>query len=551
MTRMKLLKLFYLQSFTLAAFADPNPYIMTGPFDATTAVRADDPNPYIMTGPFDATTALNYPDCGLPGPTPGTRSSVCVVNATLSSYDLCAASCLSSLECTAATWHQNITDNGVWSNACIFRTDGSWQPEFNAAYHVSGQKIIPPPPLTWPITNGFISLPTMWFGANSSGLDNSNTLALISKHRIGTYGWQQNTGALIPGQNLGDGDVYLAEAATHLSDYLNSISGQSSPNRTLVGIYRQIQVALRLFAAPRAAADNAAFESFWMKDTTTGAACVAGQPWGTSDPFWNFSVSEAADYWVNEVIGNVAQEASGGVQLVFFDESDQNYCGYWNSNNNNCGAFPLETLATMHSDNNQVLVRTTAALNAVGIIPLFSMLNRFAASSIRLENDLPAPCSLPEDATAAALNSNGLVYGRFYENFPYSWWSSNPQGSDQAAAFVANAIIEGQHNIPIVLHFDVTVCPSTPRNITRPGRLGGTLELQLALFLIVQTNSSVFSISGNWYDNDFCDHSEFYTTYGYPLGEATRTGGYTWTRNFTACNVAIDVSNNLGEIDLI
>jgi hypothetical protein len=511
--------------------------------------KNDDPNPYVMTGPFDATTALNYPNCDLSDPSPGTRSSTCVVNATLSSYDECASSCLSSAECTACTWHQNVTDNGVWSMACVFRLDNQWEPEYNADYHTSGQKVIPKPPLVWPFSNGFAKLQTMWFGANSSGLDNQDTLALISKHNIGMYGWQQGTRDLQPGQNLGDGDAYLSAAGTHLSDYLSLQPGQNSPNRTLVGVYRQIQVALRLFAAPRAAADNAAMEAFWMKDSSTGVTCVAGQPWGTLDPFWNFSNTAAGDYWVNEVIGQVASESSFGITSVFFDESDQNYCGYWNSNNNNCGAFPLETLASMQTENNAVLARTAAALNAVGIIPIFSMLNRFAASTVGLENALSAPCSLPEDETAAALAK--VAYARFYENFPYTWWTSDPQGPDQAAAFVSNAIIEGQNNIPVVLHYDVTVCPSSPRNITRPGRLGGDMEVQLALFLIVQTNQTVFSISGNWYDPDFCWHSEFDVLFGTPLGDATRTGPHSWTRNFTLCNVAVDVSSYTGEIDLL
>lgn len=517
----------------------------------SSVTSAADPSPYVMTGPFQSTTALNYPNCDLPNPSPGTRSSLCVVNATLSSYDLCASACLSDEECTASTWHSNITDNGIWSCACIFRTDNAWEPEFNADFHISGQKVIPKPPLTWPFSDGFLRVNAMWFGANSSGLDNEDTLSLISRHRIGTYGWQQGTGALMPGQNLGDGDSYLAAAGTHLSDYLDMQPGQNFPNRTLVGIYRQVQVALRLFASPRAAADNALMDAFWMKDTSTGVTCVAGQPWGTEDPFWNFSNTAAADYWVNDVIGQVSTDSSFGVTSVFFDESDQNYCGYWSSNNNNCGAFPLESLTSMHAENNLVLARTTAALNAVGIIPIFSMLNRFAASSIGLDNSLPAPCSLPEDETAAALSKDGLVYARFYENFPYTWWTSDSGGADQAAAFVSNAIIEGQNNIPVVLHFDVTSCPSSPRNITRPGRLGGDIELQMALFLTVQTNQTVFSISGNWYDPDFCWHSEFDTLFGSPLADATRTGPHSWIRNFTLCNVAVDVSSNVGEIDLL
>ena len=504
-----------------------------------------------MTGPFNATTVLNFPECGLPGPEPGTRSPACVVNGSLPAAGACATACLTSAECSAYTWHANATANGPWALACIFRTDGAWQPEYDAPYHASGQKTQPPVPLVWPISNGFERLPVMWFGANVSGLDNAATLALIARHSIGVYGWQQGTGALVPGQNLGDGDAYLSSAATHLSDYLDALPSQAGANRTLVGVYRQIQVALRLFAAPRAAADSPAADAFWMRSggAADGGVCVAGQPWGTSDPFFNFSVPAAADYWVEEVVGQVAAEAPAGVRAVFFDESDQNFCSFWSVAQQNCGALPLASLAPMQAASNAVLARTASALNAAGIIPIFSMLNRMAASGAGIPGAPPPPCALPQDDTVAALA--GRTWGRFYENFPFSWWSQDPQGPHQAAAFVENAILEGAAGVPQVLHSDVTSCPAPTRNITRPGRLGGSIEAQLALFLIVQTPQSVFSISGNWFDADFCWRQEYDLAYGAPLGPALRTSPFTWTRNFTGANVAVDVMAGTGAIDLI
>jgi hypothetical protein len=505
-----------------------------------------------MTGPFPATTVLNFPDCGISSPAPGSRSATCVVNATLPAVEACAAACLASGECTAYTWHSGAAVNGVWGLACVFRTDGAWQPEYEAAEHEAGQKVTPQPPLAWPITDGFERLPTMWFGANVSGLDNEDTLALIARHRLGVYGWQQGTTTLTPGQNLGDGDAYLSSAATHLADFLDAQPGQTGANRTLVGVYRQVQVALRLFAAPRAAADNAALAGLWMRDggAPDGAVCVVDQPWGTADPFWNFSVPAAADYWVDEVVGQVATEAAAGVRAVFFDESDQSFCSYWNVSQQNCGALPLASLAPMQAANNAVLARTAATLNAAGIIPLFSMLNRMAASGGEDAGaaPLPAPCALPEEATISAMGN--ATFARFFENFPYSWWSADPPGPDQAAAFVSNAILEGAAGVPLVLHFDVTSCPSEPRNITRPGRLGGSIETQIALFLVVQTERNVFSISGNWYDAFFCWRDEFDVAYGAPLAPAVRTGAYSWTRSFARCNVTVDVAAGVGEVFL-
>lgn len=83
----------------------------------------------------------------------------------------------------------------------------------------------------------------MWFGANTSGLDNRDTLTLIARHRVAGYGWQQGTGTLNPGEDLGRGEVYGAEAATHLTDYLSLTGGA---NRTLVFVYRQVTGVLQL-----------------------------------------------------------------------------------------------------------------------------------------------------------------------------------------------------------------------------------------------------------------------------------------------------------------
>jgi hypothetical protein len=503
----------------------------------------------VMTGPFPDMTVLNSPDCGLPGPTPGTRSPQCVVSSLQAAAAPCAAACLGDTGCTAYTWHANTTDNGPWALACIFRTDGAWLPEYGATDHSSGQKVVPAPPLVWPVNDGYDALPTMWFGANSSGLDSQSTLALISRFRLGTYGWQQGTGALAPGQNLGQGDAFLAAAATHLSDFLDA-AGHAGANRTRVGIYRQVQVALRLFAAPRTAADNPLDADFWMRDAASGTVCVAGQPWGTSDPFWNFSIPAAADYWVAEAIAPLAAEAFGTYSTVFFDESDQNFCGYWAQAQDNCGAQPLAAIAQMHASNNAVLARTAATLNAARIIPVFSSLNVMAAAGAGLGPGAPPPpCALPEDATLAAMGN--ATFARFYENFPYTWWAPGGQGPDEAALLVANAILEGAAGVPLVLHFDVTACPADARNITRPGRLGGDIELQLATFLVVQTPQTVFSISGNWYDADYCWRSEFDVRYGRPLAAAVRTGSHTWARNFTRSQVTLDVLAGTGEVLLL
>ena len=487
-----------------------------------------------MSGPLAATSALNAPPCGLPSPAPGARSPLCAVHATLPAAAACAAACLAAPECTAYTWHANASHLAPWALACVFRLDGAWDPTAPAPDHAAGQKVAPPP---WPIADGFERLPTMWFGANASGLDSAASLAAVARHRVAAFGWQQGTGGA--GMQLGAGDAYQAAATTHLSDYLDAQPAQAGANRTLVATYRQVMIAQRLFAPQRAAADAAQDGGFWLQNGA-GSACAFGMPWGTQDPVWNFSVAAAADYWVAAVAGALASGAAAtGARAVFFDDSDYQFCGFWDTPQGGCGALPLASLARMHADNNAVLARTAAALNAAGLIPIFSSVNLLAAGG----GGGGSPCALPEEATLAALA--GTTFARFYEFFPQTTAGVRPE------AVLANAVLEAQAGVPVIAHFYTASCPAAPRVIARPGRLGGALEFQLAAFLVLQAANSVFSVSGGWYDADFCWHAEFDVAYGAPLGPAVRTGQATWARNLTRATVAVDVAAGTGEVMLL
>jgi hypothetical protein len=489
-----------------------------------------------MTGPFPSVTVLNSPNCNLPGP--NGSSAICTVNGTLPSAAACAGACNVSTACTGYTWHDSTM--GEWAFACVFRTDGAWEPLTGATGHYSGQKL-GESQVAWPIRDGFVSLPVMWFGANTSGLDSAATLALIAKHRVGGYGWQQGTGNLSPADNLGRGEVHLVAAATHLSDYLTA----TGANRTLTFVYRQLQVALRLFATNELAADDPANDAFWLHDPASGALCQAGQPWGTSDPFWNFSNPDALASWVANAVAEMASEAPAGVQAVFIDETDQAYCGYWDSAQGGCASQPAAVQAGLQAANNVMLTQMTAALNDAGVIPLYSSDNRLNASSAGLNTG--PPCRLPLDDTLTALD--GLVWARFYENWPQTFWASD--GADTQAAMIQNAILTGAAGVPQLMHAPTGTCPDPGRNITRPGRLGGELEFYLATFLVAQSAGDVFSASTNWYDFSFCWHPEYDEAYGAPLGPAVRTSPYAWYRNFTACNVEVDVSTAYGAVFLL
>lgn len=495
-----------------------------------------------MSSPLASTTVLNNPSCNLPGP--NSSSLVCAGMGSVATADDCASLCLITDSCTAYTWHDgNIP--APWTNACIFRTDGAWEPEPGAPDHTSGRKI---PAVTWPIQNGYDRLPVMWFGANTSGLDSPDTLSVIARHAIGGYGWQQGTEGPGPAMQLGSGEVNLAEAATHLQDYLAAPNNSSSNNSngTLVFVYRQIQVALRLFATALAASSDPATQSFWLRDVQNASnVCSLGMPWGTSDLMWNFSAPGATEYYLSHTIAEAAAEAAV-VQAVFFDEVDVSYCGFWNSPQGGCSAQPAAVQAALQAANNDMLGQLVAQLNTASIIPLLSMDNRMAASNAN--TTLPMPCAVAEDATVAAIAAHNGTWARFYENWPSSYFT--PDSPQLHAAMIANVIEEGKHGVPSLMHALGGTCPDN-RTITRPGRVGGELEYSLAAFLIAQNPQSVYSISNNWFDENFCWHPEFSLGYGTPLGPAVRTSSTAFYRNFTQCNVEFDAENQYGAIYLL
>ena len=130
--------------------------------------------------------------------------------------------------------------------------------------------------------------------------------------------------------NLGNGEVNQAAAATHLADYL-AAKQKDQKDKTLVFTYRQNELALSMFERTLEANADPRNTEFWVRNPLNESEpCAWEQPWGTHDHAWNFSNSRAADYWINEVVAEVAAQARWGIGAVFFDETDQGYCGRWN-----------------------------------------------------------------------------------------------------------------------------------------------------------------------------------------------------------------------------
>lgn len=105
---------------------------------------------------------------------------------------------------------------------------------------------------------------------------------------------------------------------------------------------------------------------------------LQGNPWGTEDPYWNFSVAglhgrgarkaraapdsrvcaDAAEYYADQVGGEAAAE-SAVIGAVFFDESDLSYCGFWSKPELGCGALSTEDVTAQHAAAMMVLANLT------------------------------------------------------------------------------------------------------------------------------------------------------------------------------------------------
>jgi hypothetical protein len=425
---------------------------------------------------------------------PGGATVNCADSGPCADAPTCASRCDADPHCSGATWTD--ANQGSWALRCCLRFDNVTH--FRACGagcgHASAAKTsgwVPPPPppaLAWPPLvagwTGFIK--PFWFGANSNGLQPEGTLALMARHAVAGFGWQQGHPG---GGKTGREEALLAAAATRARVFFNAANAS-----TVLFVYRQIQVCCSMFGlcwyanyAPQAA-------GFWLTDAS-GKRCDAAQPWGTRDAIWDFRVPGAADWWVNNVVDELTgtsalTNAGGAPGAVFFDECDQNTCGY-KSDACDFSSFNQSSLASQQAASNAMLARTAAKLNAANIIPIFSLDNRVGASGAGLPG-AAAPCALPEDDTLAALA--GTTWVRFYENWPSTFW--RPDNADLHAAMIANAMLEAAAGVPSVLHGGCS-CPAPARNISRPGRLGGDIEFLVATYLIVADAGTTLSCSND------------------------------------------------------
>jgi hypothetical protein len=216
-------------------------------------------------------------------------------------------------------------------------------------------------------------------------------LSLIAKHQFAGWGWQQDD-AVTPAAD--DGHYYseetaLAQAATRLASYTQFTTPPShkTAQTQAIFVYRHSQMALSWYTVQRAASANKANDDMWMKGSD-GRICIDRNRGG---PAWNFSNPRAADFFVDEVVGELTREAD--INAVFFDETDYEYCG-----GDTChGQF---LTPDYYRAKIEVLRRTAAKLNSANIWPMFSSMN---------ENVAQSRCSLPYSDYYDALRDVGWI----------------------------------------------------------------------------------------------------------------------------------------------
>lgn len=457
------------------------------------------------------------------------------------------------------------------------------------------------PPFTppWPYT-GFTSLPVLFFGANASGPHNEEALAFISKHSYVGLGWQQGTNVSFF-QHL---ETQLAQGITQINDYLVAKNMSIPP----LFVYRHFQMSFTYFDITRAAATNPLYRDMFFHDNDgnlNSTECLqpaseAPNSTAVASPLFSFQNSTAGDYWVNNVVQEVATETSS--TSVFFDECDWNIgvTGPYNFKRDGCFNLSSNYLVQDMRSKYDVIRRTSEMLinggssssdssngtssfsssSSISKWPIFSFRNYFNASFDGLPNstNITRPCLLPYEEVVEELVT--VPYLRFDE-----FWLSAHNKDYDAANLVTMQMLLRDYNVPVILraqgnmtcNYSVTTTAtniqkadisvsdlkgktmkgySSRHSITTDGDSTYPYTAQpvdllyaLAGFLIIQEEYSYFGYSSGWYTENWCWINPYYDyNYGLPLAPATRLDAYRWYRNFTNVDVSLDVESGIGEI---
>ena len=363
--------------------------------------------------------------------------------------------------------------------------------------------------------HGFDQFPALFFGANSSGLESGTQLEAVSRFQLAGWGWQQDTDSV---PSTYDGHYYseelrMAQMATRMEAFLEFTGRPPSP----LFVYRHTQMALSWFALQEAAFRNPLNADLFLHDQQ-GRLCFDNY-WG--GPSWNWSNPRAVDFWVDEIVGELASESS--ISAVFFDETDAFNCNP-GPQVSNCTLGQLWVdleLPGMARAKLQAMRRTAERLNAHGIWPMISMINGFEGNVL----DSQKKCLVPFNETWDALQSVGWM--RFYE-----FGVASP-------AALRQALRERELGLPTVVH----------AWIDAPANGSAAVTLHTACFLLQQANYSYFGASQSWVEPGSTTWpKEYELSCRAPLGPPAFDESTGWTREFEGCTVRVDANVTVGQI---
>ena len=153
----------------------------------------------------------------------------------------CSERCFAEQQCGAYTWvspEPADPELRPLAQHCVLVSSPAAAPRACGAGcggQFSGRRVSSP----WP-SDGYDRLPTVWFSANATGPNSREMLDLIAKHDLAIVSWGQAMSSE-PGRITRDSEKAQAEAATAVRSYLDSVGN----NVTVLGVYRQIQIAVR------------------------------------------------------------------------------------------------------------------------------------------------------------------------------------------------------------------------------------------------------------------------------------------------------------------
>ena len=132
-------------------------------------------------------------------------------------------------------------------------------------------------------------------------------------------------------------------------------------------------------------------------------------------------------------------------------------------------------------------------------------------------------------------------------------WEPGGKEIDRLAQIIANGILEAKAGIAVVAHVTPhnNTCETAATAATGGGGGGdwaptGFDGFQMAAFYVAQGPNWVWSASAGWTDGAYCWRKEYDLRCGRPLGDADRTGPWSWTRNFTGCDVFVNTNCGAG-----